>query len=88
MRAETSKEPEKHSSQLSRRIAEGKRKGESYGQALSLQDVLSDSGNTFGSSQQTYLPFDTERRKGAQLEGNSIHKTIWIEEDSNKIGRK
>jgi len=50
MRTETSKEPGNHSSLLSRRIAEGKRKEESYAQALSLQDVFSDSGNATGSS--------------------------------------
>jgi hypothetical protein len=68
MRAETSKQPENTSSQSSRKIAEGKRKGESYGEALSLQDVFSDSGSATGSSQKTSLPSDTERRKGAQLD--------------------
>jgi hypothetical protein len=69
MIVETSKQPEDTPSQLSRRIAEGKRKGESYREALSLQDVFSDSRNASGSIQKTSLPSDTERRKGAQLEG-------------------
>jgi hypothetical protein len=68
MRAETSKQTENTSSQSGKSIAEGKRKGESYGEALSLQDVFSDSGSATGSSQKTSLPSDTERRKGAQLE--------------------
>jgi hypothetical protein len=68
MRAETSKQPENTSSPSSIKIAEGKRKGESYGEALSLQDVFSDSGSATGSSQKTSSPSDTERRKGAQLE--------------------
>jgi hypothetical protein len=71
MRAKTSKKPENPSSLLSRMIAGGKRKGESYREALSLQDVFSDSGNDSGSSQKTYLPSDTERGKRAQLEGKS-----------------
>jgi hypothetical protein len=68
MRAETSKQTENTSSQSGKSIAEGKRKGESYGEALALQDVFSDSGSATGSSQKTSLPSDTERRKGAQLE--------------------
>ena len=50
MRAETSKQPENSSSQLNREITEGKRKGENYGLALSLQDVFSESQNASGSS--------------------------------------
>jgi uncharacterized protein Veg len=68
MRAETSKQTENTSSQSGKSIAEGKRKGESYGEGLSLQDVFSDSGSATGSLQKTSLPSDTERRKGAQLE--------------------
>ena len=69
MRAETSKQQNNQSSQMNGKITEGKRKEDSYSQALSLQDVFSDSGNASGSSQKTSLPSDTERRKGAQLEG-------------------
>jgi len=68
MRVETLKQPENTPSQLSKRIAEGKRKGECYREALSLQDVFSDSGSATGSSQKTSCPSDTERRKGTQLE--------------------
>ena len=74
MRAETSKQPENTPSQLIRKIAEGKRKGESSREALSLQDVFSDSGNASGSSQKTSLPSDTERRKRTQLKGKSKRK--------------
>jgi uncharacterized protein Veg len=75
MRAETSKEIENTSSQSGKSIAEGKRKGESYGEALSLQDVFSDSASATGSSQKTSrLPADeaglskSGQEKGAQLE--------------------
>ena len=39
--------------QSNRIIARGKRKGESFGQALSLQDVFSDSANLAGMQQKT-----------------------------------
>ena len=61
---------------MSRRIAEGKRKGESSREAVSLQDVFSDSGNASGSAQKTSLPSDTERRKGTQLKGKSKRKPV------------
>ena len=56
MRIETSKQPENIPSPSSRRIAEGKRKGESHSEALSLQDVFSDSGSATGNSQKTSSP--------------------------------
>jgi len=68
MSVETSKQPENIPSPSSRKIAEGKRKGESHGEALSLQDVFSDSGSATGSSQKTSCPSDTGQGKGAQLE--------------------
>ena len=68
MSVETSKQTENIPSPSSRKIAEGKRKGESYIEALSLQDVFSDSIKASGSSQKTSLPSDTERRKETQLE--------------------
>jgi hypothetical protein len=67
MRAETSKEPEKHSSLLSTMIAEGKRKRDSCGQALSLQDVFSDSANLEGMQQKTSAQSETGQGKEAQL---------------------
>jgi hypothetical protein len=68
VRIETSKQPENSSSQLHREIAEGKRKGESYGLALSLQDVFSESQNASGSSLKTSCLFKSEQEKKTQLE--------------------
>ena len=48
-------------------IAIGKRKGESYGQALSLQDVFSDPGNSPGIQKKTPCLFIFEQVKFAQL---------------------
>ena len=75
MKVETSKQPDNTPSQLSRKIAEGKRKGESYREALSLQDVFSDSGNAFGNSQKTSCLSKTGQVKGAQLERKAKHKS-------------
>lgn len=75
MRAETSQQQDNTSSQLIRKIAEGKRKEESYGPALSLQDVFSDSGNASGSSQKTSRQFKSELEKEAQLEGKGRRKS-------------
>ena len=75
MRVETSKQPENHSSQLNTKVAEGKRKGESYGPALSLQDVFSDSGNLEGMQQKTSRPFEIEQGKEAQLQKKGYTKT-------------
>jgi hypothetical protein len=56
MKVETSKQPENTSSPSSTKIAEGKRKGESYGEALSLQDVFSESENSPRIQQKTSCP--------------------------------
>jgi hypothetical protein len=74
MRAETSKQQENTSSQLIRKIAEGKRKGESYGPALSLQDVFSDSANLEGMQQKTSCQSEIGQEKGAQLEKHGERK--------------
>jgi hypothetical protein len=74
MRAETSKQAENISSQLSRKIAEGKRNEESHREELSLQDVFSDSGNACGSSQKTSRQPKTGLGKGTQLKGKSKRK--------------
>jgi len=68
MRAETSKQPENTSSQLIRKIAEGKRNGESHREVLSLQDVFSDSANLEGMQQKTSRRPKMNGRKGAQLQ--------------------
>ena len=53
MGVETSTKKTKPSDQSNMVIAIGKRKGESYGPALSLQDVFSDSANLAGMQQKT-----------------------------------
>ena len=53
MGVETSTKKTEPLDQSNRVIAKGKRKGESYGQALSLQDVFSDSANLAGMQQKT-----------------------------------
>ncbi len=53
MGVETSTKKTKPSDQSNMVIAIGKRKGESYGPALSLQDVFSDSANLAGRQQKT-----------------------------------
>ena len=53
MGVETSTKKTEPLDQSNRIIAKGKRKGESYGQALSLQDVFSDSANLAGMQQKT-----------------------------------
>jgi len=68
MRVETSKQTENTFSQLNISVAEGKRKEESEGLALSLQDVFSDSGSATGSSQKTTCLSKSGQGKGAQLE--------------------
>jgi hypothetical protein len=68
MRVEKSKQPENIPSPSSRKIAEGKRKGESYREAVSLQDVFSDSGSATGSSQKTSCPSEPGQGKETQLE--------------------
>ena len=52
-----------HSPQLNIKVAKGKRKWESYGPALSLQDVFSDSANLVGMQQKTSCLSETEQRK-------------------------
>ena len=49
------------------KVEEGKRKGESYGPALSLQDVFSDSANLEGMQQKTSAQSETGQGKEAQL---------------------
>ncbi len=61
MDVEASMEPENISSLLSKRIAEGKRNEESYGQVLSLQDVFSESENSLGIQQKTSCLFRYEQ---------------------------
>jgi hypothetical protein len=56
MEAKTSTKQTTPSSQLNSKIAKGKRKEESYGPALSLQDVFSDSANLTGRQQKTSRP--------------------------------
>ena len=51
------------SDQSNMEIAIGKRKGESYGPALSLQDVFSDSANLAGRQQKTSCLSETEQGK-------------------------
>jgi len=75
MRAETSKQTENTFSQLNISVAEGKRKEESDGLALSLQDVFSDSGNATGSSKKTSCLSETGQEKRAQLKGKNCQKT-------------
>ena len=53
MGVETSTKKTEPLDQSNRIIAKGKRKGESYGQALSLQDVFSDSANLSGMQHKT-----------------------------------
>ena len=53
MGVETSTKKTEPSSQSNSWVAIGKRKGESYGPALSLQDVFSDSANLSGKQQKT-----------------------------------
>ena len=54
-------------------ISIGKRKGESYGPALSLQDVFSESANLVGMQQKTSCLFDTEQGEmGATWKVNSV----------------
>ena len=74
MREETSKQPENSSFQSNREITGGKRKAEFYREAVSLQDVFSDSGSTSGSSQKTSRLSKTGQVKGAQLEGKVMRK--------------
>ena len=68
MSVETSNQTENTSSQSGKSIAEGKRKGESYGEALSLQDVFSDSANLEGMQQKTSRHSKMNGRKEAQLQ--------------------
>jgi hypothetical protein len=85
MRVETSNQTENTSSQSGKSIAEGKRKEESEGLALSLQDVFSDSGNASGSSQKTSRLFKSEQGKEAQLKGkkNQNQSEIFLEAAEN-----
>ena len=70
MRVETSNKKTKPSDQSNRIFAIGKRKGECYGLALSLQDVFSESENASGIRQKTSWPFENEQKNEAQLDGN------------------
>jgi hypothetical protein len=92
MSVETSKQPENTSSQLGRKIAEGKRKGESYREALSLQDVFSESQNASGSSLKTSCPHggeaglsDIGQGNGRNLKGkkNQNQSEIFLEAAEN-----
>jgi len=53
---------------LNTKIAEGKRKGESYSPALSLQDVFSDPENSPGFHQKTSCLFISEQGIWRNLE--------------------
>ena len=75
MRVETSKQTENMFSQLKIPVAEGKRKGESEGLALSLQDVFSDSANLEGMQEKTSRRSKMNGRKEAQLQGKYCQKT-------------
>ena len=63
MGVETSTKKIESSDQSNRLIAKGKRKGESYGLALSLQDVFSDSANLAGMQQKTSCLSETGQGK-------------------------
>ena len=75
MSVETSKQSESASSHLGKKITDGRRKGETYREALLLQDVFSDSGNASGSSQKTSSLPKTGQVKRAQLEGKAKRKS-------------
>ena len=53
-------------------ISIGKRKGESYGPALSLQDVFSESENSPGFHQKTSCPFVIEQGIWRNLKGKYV----------------
>jgi len=74
MRVETSKQTENTFSQLNISVAEGKRKEESDGLALSLQDVFSDSANLADRQQKTSYPSEIGQVKRAQLNGKNCQK--------------
>ena len=59
MGVETSTKKTESLNQSNLVIAKGKRKGESYGPALSLQDVFSDSANAHGIQQKTSCQSET-----------------------------
>ncbi len=84
MLTETSKQAGNHSSQSNVSVAEGKKKEESYGPAVSSQDVFSDSENLAGRHQKTLPMFANEHGKMTQLQKkeNQKHKT------TRKGGRK
>jgi len=64
-----------HSPQLNTKVAIGKRKGESHGPGLSLQDVFSDPGNLAGRQQKTLASPEPDRRKLTQLKENGKGKS-------------
>ena len=68
MGVETSTKKTEPLDQSNRIIAKGKRKGESYGQALSLQDVFSDSANLSGMQQKTSFRPKLDRENWSQLQ--------------------
>ena len=68
MGVETSTKKTEPLDQSNRIIAKGKRKGESYGPALSLQDVFSDSANLAGKQQKTSRRPKLDGGNQAQLE--------------------
>ena len=76
MKVEASKEPENTSSQLNISVAEGERKEESHGPALSLQDVFSDSANLEGMQQKTSRRSKVNGRKEAQLQKKGDNRKI------------
>ena len=68
MGADTTTKKTEPLDQSNRVIAKGKRKGESYGQALSLQDVFSDSANLAGMQQKTSRRPKLDRGNWSQLQ--------------------
>ena len=59
MGVETSSKKTEPSDQSNMEIAIGKRKGEGYDPAMSLQDVFSDSANLTGGQKKTLLQSET-----------------------------
>jgi hypothetical protein len=74
MEVETSNKKTEPSDQSNMVIAIGKRKGESYGPAMSLQDVFSDSANLAGRQQKTLLPPEAGQKKMVATPRKGISK--------------
>ena len=75
MGVKTSNKKTESSDQSNKVVAIGKRKGECYGPALSLQDVFSDSANLEGMQQKTSRRPKMNGRKEAQLQKKGDEKT-------------